>query len=149
MYILHKKQVIPISLNESWDFFTSPHNLKFITPIHMNFDIIEGGDDKIYPGQIICYKVSPMLRLRLDWVTEIAQVVDRQFFIDEQRFGPYSFWHHKHFFREVEGGTEIEDLVHYKLPLSFLGNLIHSVSVKKQLEHVFDFRQQKLIELFG
>jgi ligand-binding SRPBCC domain-containing protein len=142
-------QQIPISLDEAWDFFSSPSNLKVITPDYMGFEIIFGADRKMFPGQIIEYKVSPLLSVKTNWVTEISHVVDKEYFVDEQRFGPYSLWHHKHFFKEIEGGVEMIDIVDYKLPFGVLGRLIHPFLVKPKLTEIFNYRRKKLIELFG
>ena len=149
MYELHTKQTLPISIDEAWAFFSDPKNLKEITPPYMGFDIHSGADRKVYAGQIIRYIVKPLLGLKLNWVTEISHVAPGQFFVDEQRFGPYSFWHHKHFLYPVDGGVEMEDWVHYKLPLGPLGKLAHALFVRKQLQGIFDYRTQKLNSLFG
>jgi ligand-binding SRPBCC domain-containing protein len=93
--------------------------------------------------------VTPVLGIKTQWVTEITHVVDRDYFVDEQRFGPYSLWHHKHFLKEVEGGVEMEDLIHYKIPMGWLGQLIHPILVKPKLEEIFNYRREKLIALFG
>jgi len=141
---------VPISLEQAWDFFSDPKNLKTITPDKMGFKItndLEGR--KMYPGQLITYKVSPILGIPMTWVTEITQVSDQKYFVDEQRFGPYSMWHHTHFFEEVEGGTMCTDEVYYKVPLGFLGSIANSVMVKAQLEQIFSYREKKLKELFG
>jgi ligand-binding SRPBCC domain-containing protein len=103
----------------------------------------------MYAGQIIEYKVSPVLGIPIYWMTEITQVDDKKHFIDEQRFGPYSLWHHQHHFKEVPGGVEMTDIVHYKLPFWFLGDIAHSLFVKKQLQHIFNYRFKKVEELFG
>ncbi len=103
----------------------------------------------MYAGMIIEYTVRPVLGIPLHWVTEITHVQEPEYFVDEQRFGPYALWHHKHFIRPVEGGVEMEDVVHYKLPLGWLGKLAHMLFVKRQLRQIFDFREKKLTELFG
>ncbi len=149
MKTLQRKQLLPISPAEAWQFLSDPKNLKTITPDYMGFEIVSGDDRSIFPGQIIQYKVSPLLGIKMNWVTEITHVVDGAFFVDEQRFGPYTFWHHKHFIKAVENGVEMEDIVDYKLPMGFLGDIMHQLYVKKQLEAIFDFREKKLIELFG
>ena len=97
IFKIHAKQKLPISVDEAWDFLSSPKNLKKITPKEMNFNIIDCDFKKIYPGQIIIYTVTPILKIPLKWVTEITHVVDKKYFVDEQRFGPYALWHHKHF----------------------------------------------------
>lgn len=115
----------------------------------MGFHIVSGDERRMYPGQIIEYVVTPVLGIKTQWVTEITHVVDRDYFVDEQRFGPYSLWHHKHFLKEVEGGVEMEDLIHYKIPMGWLGRLIHPILVKPKLEEIFNYRREKLIALFG
>ena len=149
IHTLHTKQNLPITLQEAWDFLSSPKNLKTITPDYMGFDIVSGANKSIFPGQIIQYKVSPLLGIKTTWVTEITHVVEKHYFVDEQRFGPYALWHHKHFLKEIPGGVEMEDIVDYKLPFGFLGNLVHPWIVKPKLKEIFDYRQKKLIEIFG
>ncbi|MGB1246926.1 MAG: SRPBCC family protein, partial [Flavobacteriaceae bacterium] len=106
-------------------------------------------DKRMYPGQIIEYRVSPLLGIKTTWVTEITHVVDQSYFVDEQRFGPYSLWHHKHFFTPIEDGVSMEDLIHYKAPLGALGNLFTPLIITPKLEEIFNYRTQKLTELFG
>lgn len=115
----------------------------------MGFKILEGADEKMYAGQIIKYTVTPVLGLPLGWVTEITHVKDNEYFVDEQRFGPYSLWHHKHFIKAIPGGVEMIDIVDYKLPLGILGRIAHPLFVKRQLNQIFNYRYNKLIELFG
>ena len=103
----------------------------------------------MYPGQIIEYMVRPILGIPLYWMTEITHVQDKQYFIDEQRFGPYRLWHHQHHFKEAEGGVEMTDIVHYKLPLWLLGDIAQVLIVKKQLQEIFDFRFAAVKQLFG
>ncbi|MFY7757908.1 MAG: SRPBCC family protein [Flavobacterium stagni] len=149
IYTLHAKQFLPITLDEAWDFFSDPMNLNTITPDDMGFKTLSGADRKMYPGQIIQYIVTPLLNIPMKWVTEITHVDHKKFFVDEQRFGPYALWHHKHFFKEVPGGVEMEDIVDYKLPMGILGQLMHPILVKPRLHQIFDYRRKKLIELFG
>lgn len=149
IYTLHSKQFLPITLDEAWDFFSDPMNLNTITPDDMGFKTLSGADRKMYPGQIIQYIVTPLLNIPMKWVTEITHVDHKRFFVDEQRFGPYALWHHKHFFKEVPGGVEMEDIVDYKLPMGILGQLVHPILVKPRLHQIFDYRRKKLIELFG
>lgn len=149
IYELRRTQKLPISLEEAWAFLSDPANLAKITPDSMGFDIISGADRKTYPGQIIRYKVSPLLGIKLNWVTEITQVQEPHYFIDEQRFGPYKFWHHKHFIKEIDGGVEMEDIIHYGLPMGILGQMAHPFLVKPKLEEIFKVRWDRLIELFG
>lgn len=149
LYTIYRKQKLPITLQEAWDFISDPKNLAVITPDTMGFKTLSGDERKMFPGQIIHYTITPVLGIRLQWVTEITHVADKSFFVDEQRYGPYKFWHHKHFLKEIEGGVEMEDIVHYKLPMGFLGRLAHPLLVKPKLEEIFGYRMEKLIELFG
>lgn len=149
IYTLHKKQNLPISVDQAWDFLSDPRNLKTITPDYMGFHILSGADRPMFPGQIIQYIVTPVLGIKTKWVTEITHVRDKEYFVDEQRFGPYSLWHHKHFIKPIEGGVEMEDIVDYKIPMSILGQLAHPILVKPKLEEIFNYRTKKLEELFG
>lgn len=149
LYQIHVKQKLPISLEEAWAFFSDPMNLNKITPDNMGFVTHSGAYRAMYPGQIIEYTVTPLWGIQMNWVTEITHVVDRHYFVDEQRFGPYALWHHKHFLKAIPGGVEMEDIVHYRLPLGILGRLFHPIIVKPRLDEIFAYRYQKLIELFG
>ena len=149
MYQFKTTQKLNISINEAWSFLSNPKNLKDITPEYMRFDIISGDDKKMFPGQIIEYILTPVFNIPFKWVTEITHVKQKKYFVDEQRFGPYSFWHHKHFIKEVEDGVIMEDIVHYKLPLGIIGRLAHRLFVKNKVEEIFSFRRKKLDSLFN
>ncbi len=149
LYTLHRKQNLPVSLQEAWDFISTPKNLAVITPPSMGFVTLSGDDRKMFAGQIIHYTITPLLGYKMEWITEITHVQDKQFFVDEQRYGPYKFWHHKHFLKEIPGGVEMEDIVHYKIPMGILGKMAHPILVKPKLEEIFEYRKNKLIELFG
>ncbi len=147
---LKTSQFIKSDIHTVWEFMSSPKNLATITPEYMQFEVLSDlGDGKMYPGQIIEYYVKPVLGIKLHWVTEITHVQPLQFFVDEQRFGPYKFWHHKHFLKEVDGGIEMFDLVHYQLPFGFVGRLGNELLVKKQLQQVFDYRFKVVDKLFN
>ncbi|MBT8252720.1 MAG: SRPBCC family protein [Flavobacteriaceae bacterium] len=149
IYTLHKKQNLPITVDQAWSFLSNPANLKTITPDYMSFDILSGADRPMYPGQIIQYIVTPIGGIKTKWVTEITHVKDGKYFVDEQRFGPYALWHHKHFINPIEGGVEMEDIIDYKVPFGWLGQLFQPVLVKPKLEEIFNYRKGKLEELFG
>lgn len=150
-YQLTFTQKLPISLNEAWDFFSSPLNLETITPDEMAFIVTSKleRNAKMYPGMIITYKVSPLFGIMLNWMTEITQVEEGKYFIDEQRFGPFSFWHHQHHFKAVDGGVEMTDILTYGLPLGFLGTIAHNLMVGKKIKAIFKFREERVKELFG
>jgi ligand-binding SRPBCC domain-containing protein len=149
MYLLERSQFLPVSLEEAWDFFSAPGNLARITPPEMGFEVLsQSGTGSLYPGQIITYYVRPFLGWRLFWMTEITHVRERDYFVDEQRKGPYAFWHHTHFFRAVPGGVEMRDQVYYQLPFGPLGWLAHQLLVRKKLAAIFDFRFRYLEKHF-
>ncbi|MDO8898306.1 MAG: SRPBCC family protein [Bacteroidales bacterium] len=148
MHILKSKVILKAPIEKVWDFFSSPANLKKITPPAMGFNIITGGDGKMYPGQIISYNVKPVAGIPLTWVTEITHVEPLKFFVDEQRFGPYSMWHHEHHFREVEQGVEMTDIVTYVLPFGFLGRIAHKLFVKNKVQQIFEYRSKVMNQFF-
>lgn len=149
VYSFKTIQFIPTNLNTAWDFFSNPNNLKDITPTNLGFKVISKFQgDAMYAGQIIEYTVSPVLGIPLYWMTEITHVEDKKYFVDEQRFGPYSMWHHQHHFRETNGGVEMTDIVHYKVPFWFLGDIANGLFVRRQLKAIFDYRYKKVEEMF-
>ena len=147
---LKSVQNLPITLDEAWEFFATPKNLQKITPADMKFEILSDlGDGKVYPGQFIKYYVTPFLGIKLFWVTEITQVVEKKYFVDDQRVGPYGIWHHQHHFREIEGGVEMTDIVDYSVPFGPLGAIAKALFVKREVEKIFSFRYKALEEYFG
>ena len=130
-------------------FLSNPNNLKAITPSYMSFDIVSGSDKPMFAGQIIQYIVTPIFGIKTTWVTEITHSIEKQYFVDEQRFGPYALWHHKHFIKAIDGGVEMEDIIDYKVPFGIIGQLVHPILVKPKLEEIFNYRTKKLEELFG
>lgn len=149
MYTLQRTQRIPISLDEAWKYFSSPANLQEITPADMNFEILSNVPEVMYEGMFIHYKVSPAKGLRLHWTTEITHVKEREFFVDEQRAGPYRTWHHEHHFREIPGGVEMTDILNYQLPFGWLGNLVHRLWVSRKVNNIFDERYKAIEHIFG
>lgn len=148
-YQFEKNLFINAGIDELWDFISSPSNLKEITPDHMGFDITSKNlPEKMYPGMIISYKVRPLLGIPLLWVTEITHVFDKQFFIDEQRIGPYTLWHHQHILKPYENGVMMTDIVSYKPPFGFFGDIANWFFIKKQLNSIFDYREKVLRNKF-
>ena len=150
MQTLTRTQVLNIGINEAWDFFSNPKNLKIITPAFMRFDITSISQDaRMYPGMIITYIVSPIMNIPFNWVTEITLVNEPFYFVDNQKSGPFKFWHHQHFFKEVPAGVEMTDIVNYAAPFDPISRPIENTIVKKRVEMIFDFRFKKLEEMFG
>lgn len=150
MNTLKYNQVLPISLREAWDFFSNPKNLRTITPEYMGFIITsELNTEKMYPGMIITYKVNPLLGIPLQWVTEITHVIDSYYFVDNQKAGPFKFWHHQHFFTENRLGTEITDILNYAAPFGWIGLAAEKIMVNKRVTEIFDYRREKLKQIFN
>jgi ligand-binding SRPBCC domain-containing protein len=150
LHRLHRTQELPLRLEDAWRFFSDPRNLGQITPPSLGFrmtspDLLP----EIHAGMIITYRISPLPLVSLDWVTEITQARRPHFFIDEQRFGPYRFWHHQHHFEETENGVLCTDLVHYALPFGPLGRVAHALTVRRQLRQIFAYRREALNTLFN
>ena len=143
-----RTQILPIPLETAWNFFSNPANLVKITPPDMAFKITSPPQSDFYAGQIITYTVRPLWGVAVNWTTEITHVERLRFFVDEQRFGPYRFWHHQHHFREVEGGVEMRDQIHYLLPHDRLVGIINRLFVAPRLRRIFDFRAETLKKLF-
>jgi ligand-binding SRPBCC domain-containing protein len=148
IFTIKAKQDITISIDEAWNFFSNPNNLPKITPPWLNLKVTSELPDKMYEGMIITYKVYPFLGIPSNWVTEITTVKEKTFFIDEQRFGPYKFWHHQHHFKEIDEGVEMKDIVSYALPLDPLSRLLNNILVEKKVEGIFSFRKGLLEDLF-
>jgi ligand-binding SRPBCC domain-containing protein len=150
IYRLYREQKLPGEMQAVWDFISDPRNLKLITPEYMGFDILSDQlPERIYPGMIITYTVRPVFRVKMKWVTEITHLVEGQYFVDEQRAGPYRMWHHQHKIQPVENGVLMTDLVIYGPPLGFFGALANRFMIRRRLEEIFDYRQRKLVEIFG
>ncbi|MFA9388424.1 MAG: hypothetical protein ACERKD_01365 [Prolixibacteraceae bacterium] len=150
IYQFKQEQKIKASMDEVWNFISSPANLKEITPDHMGFDITSGElPQKMYAGMMITYKVSPLFGLKMNWVTEITQVKEKDYFIDEQRVGPYKLWHHQHFIEAIKGGVLMKDIVTYSPPFGFLGSIANTIIIRKKLTEIFDYRNQALNRIFG
>ncbi|MFZ4399338.1 MAG: SRPBCC family protein [Bacteroidales bacterium] len=149
MFTFKRIQTLAVSLDEIWDFVSSPDNLQKITPSYMGFNVITPDlPGKMYEGMIIAYTVSPVLGFKMKWVTEITHVKDKEFFIDVQQQGPYSFWHHEHHFKETTDGVLMTDILNYRPPFGILGKIANTFIIEKKLIEIFEFRKQKLEEIF-
>jgi len=149
-YQFHKQQKIRTTIDELWRFISSPVNLKEITPDYMGFDITTKNlPDKMYAGMIIAYRVSPLLGLKTTWVTEITHIVEKMYFVDEQRVGPYVLWHHQHIIEPLENGVLMTDIVSYKPPFGILGRIANNLIIKNKLNEIFDFRTKAIEKRFG
>lgn len=149
MHCLIKTTWLDTNLETAWEFFSSPDNLAVITPKNLDFHILDRSLSKeMFAGQIIEYTVRPFPFFKVHWVTEISHVEHLKMFVDEQRFGPYAFWHHKHFFTHEAGRVKMVDIVHYKLPFGFLGRLIEPFIVRPRLEEIFAYREKTIQKLF-
>lgn len=144
-------QKVNATMEEIWDFISSPKNLKEITPPYMGFDYSSDGlPDKMYQGMIISYKVSPVAGIKTDWVTEITHVDNMRYFVDEQRIGPYSMWHHQHWIEPLStGGVLMSDIVTYQPPFGFLGAIANKIMIRKKLDEIFAYRTKAIEKKYG
>jgi len=149
-YQFQKQQKISTTIDEIWDFISSPANLKEITPDYMGFDITTKNlPDKMYAGMVISHEVSPLLGIKTTWVTEITHIIEKKYFVDEQRVGPYSLWHHQHIIEPIEDGVLMTDIVSYQPPFGFLGAIANALIIKNKLNEIFDFRTKAIESKFG
>lgn len=149
LYRLETEQKLAISAEAAWDFFSDPSKLAEITPPSMGFEVSSELPPRMYAGMVVCYRVKPLFGVSVSWVTEITQVEEPRYFVDEQRLGPYRFWHHEHHFREVPGGVLARDLVHYALPPVPGAALAGRWLVAAKLREIFGYRRRVLAERFG
>jgi ligand-binding SRPBCC domain-containing protein len=149
MHTHFAKQFVPVTVREVWDFFAQPISLKKLTPPEMKMQMINEQKQEMYAGMVISYKVSPLLGIRIPCSSEITQVKLGEYFIDNMLEGPFKIWHHQHFFKAVEGGTEIIDIVNYQLPFGPLGKLFHPLIVKQRVTGIFEYRKLSIKELFS
>jgi ligand-binding SRPBCC domain-containing protein len=149
LYQLKTSQKLPISSETAWKFFSNPANLSKITPPWLNFEVRTELPEKMYAGMIITYFVRPLLNILQTWVTEITHVSEPNYFVDEQRFGPYKMWHHQHIFTIAEdGGVLMEDIVSYVVPFGFLGQIMNSLIISKKINEIFNYRKKVLEKMF-
>lgn len=149
LHQLKQEQFLPVSLSEAWEFFSAPGNLNEITPPDLGFQVTHLDGGRMHEGQIISYRVKIAPGLWIPWITEIKAVEEGRSFIDEQRFGPYKFWHHRHSFEAVEGGVLMRDQVYYGLGFGPFGDLAHALFVRRKLLWIFESRRKILAERFG
>jgi ligand-binding SRPBCC domain-containing protein len=147
MIRFEKVQRLGVGTEAAWEFFSNTANLPLITPPDLGFALTSPLPERMHPGMIITYTVKPFGMIRVRWVSEITNVVHPLLFVDEQRFGPYRFWHHQHHFRKLENGVEMQDIIHYSIPYDPFSRLISGL-VARRLEYIFDYRRMKLEELF-
>jgi len=146
---LEYQQDLPLSIEAAWDFFSRPENLARITPENLNFEVTSPLPEKMYAGMIVSYRVRPLFGFAMNWISEITHVREPDFFVDEQRSGPYRIWHHEHLLEPIEGGVRMIDRVHYQLPGGLPAYWLLNQTVRNRLEEIFSYRRRKLIELFG
>ncbi len=149
MHLLRQEQFLPISLDQAWDFFATPKNLNEVTPEDMVFEITSVLPDKMYEGLMITYRIKPMMNITVNWCTEITHIKEKEFFVDDQRKGPYNIWHHEHHFRAVEGGVLMTDILHYDIGKSIFGWIAGKMFVHRKVRQIFDYRYKALEKYFG
>lgn len=148
-YQFTQTQKIPASINEVWEFISSPLNLKLITPKYLDFNVTNTIAEKMYAGMIITYTLKPLLGITVNWMTEITHVKEKEYFVDEQREGPYKLWHHQHQLTIIEGGILMTDIVTYSPPFGLVGAIANKLFIRKKLKEIFDYRTVAVENEFG
>lgn len=149
IYTLRRTARLSTTRAQAWSFFSDPRNLSRITPPGLGFTIVSQVPLKVHAGLMIKYRVKPLMGLPLTWLSEITHLSEGEYFVDEQRRGPYSMWHHEHHFRDAPGGgVEMEDIVTYIPPFGPLGALLHPFLIAPQLRKIFDHRERVMSEVF-
>ena len=145
---LRRLQRVSAPLEEVFDFFADPYNLELITPSWLGFRIQSATDTPVRRGSRIRYRLR-LHGVPLRWESVIAEHAEGAMFADQQLAGPYRYWYHRHLFRVIPGGVEIEDIVDYVLPFGALGRLTHALAVRGQLRKIFYYRARRIAERFG
>lgn len=149
IYQYKTSQKLNISKNDAWNFFSNPANLSKITPNWLKFQVTSSLPEKMYAGLIVTYLVNPLFNIPHTWVTEITHIHEPNYFVDEQRFGPYKMWHHEHIFKETDNGKILmEDIVSYAVPFGFIGGIVNSIVISKKIKEIFEYRRKVLDKLF-
>ncbi len=148
LHQLKQEQWLPLTMEEAWDFITSPRNLEDLTPPEMGFEIVSLPSEELYEGEIITYKVKIAPGIWWPWVSEIKAVDLGKSFVDDQISGPNRYWHHRHSIEEKDGGVLMKDHIHYSPGYWLLGEILNKVVVAPRLKRVFDYRREKLAEKF-
>jgi len=149
IYSIQRQTLLHATRESVWKYFSDTGNLNELTPSDMSFEVLDASpENKMYAGMIINYRIRPVLNIPVRWTTEITHCLKGNYFVDEQRFGPYSFWHHQHSFEDHPDGILMRDIVHYALPFGIVGRFIHMIYVKRRLASIFDFREKKIKDVF-
>lgn len=146
-HVLEREQWVPRPLAEVFEFFSNAKNLEILTPPWLKFRIL-AVPIAIEPGTRIRYRIG-WHGLPMGWTTEILEWSPPHQFVDLQLSGPYKLWHHTHRFESARGGTKLTDVVRYALPMGPFGEIAHKLWVKRDVERIFAYRQQKIEEMFG
>lgn len=148
-FLLQRKTFISSDIQTVWAFFSNPENLAKLSPGYLNFKVIDCPEAKVvYNGMKMKYKVSPVMHIPLKWESLIEDVVPCKQFKDIQTKGPYKVWEHTHLFESIADGVLMTDHVLYEMPFGFLGNWANELFVSKQLHELFDYRTERIKELF-
>ena len=148
VHVLNRKQLVPGTVGDVFEFYENPLNLERITPPWLSFRVVSSTDTRVQLGTRISYRLYWQI-FPLSWDSKISAYQQDVCFADKMTRGPYRSWCHHHLFRSVEGSIEMTDTVHYSLPLGPIGNLVHALIIRQQLESIFDYRKQAIEELFG
>ena len=144
-YQLETEIQLKSSLHTVFDFFADASNLDQLTPKWLHFQIITPQPIAMREGTLIDYRLR-LHGIPIHWKTKITVWEPPYRFVDEQIQGPYRRWIHEHTFSKHGDVTLVGDSVRYAVPG---GPLVHWLFVKRDVERIFQFRQQTLAALYG
>lgn len=150
MHLLEREILLDSEPDKVWAFLSTPANLNELTPPGLHFQVLSEVPAKMYNGLTILYEIRIPFFGKRRWLTEIKHIQEGEFFVDEQRLGPYRFWYHQHQIERFENRqTKMIDRITYQPPFGMIGDVAHKFMVRKTLEEIFDHRAGRLGELFG
>ena len=141
---LYRRQELRMTVQQAWEFFSSPHNLNDITPPFFHVEITSKVPDKIYAGLMISYRMKAVFGLPMAWLSEVCHCDELKRFVYQQRVGPFKFWSHEVCLTEIEGGIMLEDIMFYAMPFGWLGEFLHRWLIADKLKQIFDTRRDYL-----
>ena len=132
-----------MEIEDVFNFFSNPENLKNITPDSLSFKIITPKPINMSKGILLDYTIK-LFRFPIHWRTYISDYDPPNYFVDQQIKGPYRFWHHTHIFKKVDGGVEIIDKIKYSVPFGYIGRIINTFWIRNDLNKIFDYRKKMI-----
>jgi ligand-binding SRPBCC domain-containing protein len=149
VFTIERRQRLKVSREEAYRFISNPALMGGIIPADLGLQVLNHIPDRVYEGLLLHYRLKPLFGVPVHWLGEITYCDEPSRFVDEQRLGPFAFWHHEHRLREIPGGVEMSDLIHYAVPFGPLGSVVNTLVLGPRLRRIFDYRESALARKFG